>query len=124
MRRQRLQALLNYRREAPHAHRAHPTEDHFLPIFFALGAGLHAVMARFRITPFNSLLVTFGLTGIVESLIQSIWTADFRKMESAYGEHKFKVAGLFVPLPELITFVLAVALMAWKSSSRASTWIL
>ena len=22
----------------PHAHRAHPTEDHFLPLFFALGA--------------------------------------------------------------------------------------
>lgn len=40
-----LQALLNYRAQAPHAHRAHPTEDHFLPIFFALGAAgddLHA----------------------------------------------------------------------------------
>eukprot|EP01037_Dinobryon_pediforme_P004899 gene4899-4941_t len=38
-------ALLNYRSQAPHAHRAHPTEDHFLPIFFALGAAgddLHA----------------------------------------------------------------------------------
>lgn len=31
-------ALLAYRELAPHAHRAHPTEDHFLPIFFALGA--------------------------------------------------------------------------------------
>ncbi|TXH90138.1 MAG: dioxygenase [Rhodoferax sp.] len=31
-------ALLNYRELAPHAHRAHPTEDHFLPLFFALGA--------------------------------------------------------------------------------------
>lgn len=31
-------ALLNYRRQAPAAQRAHPTEDHFLPIFFALGA--------------------------------------------------------------------------------------
>jgi len=30
--------LLNYRELAPHAHRAHPTEDHFLPLFFALGA--------------------------------------------------------------------------------------
>lgn len=33
-----LRALLNYRAQAPHAARAHPTEDHFLPIFFALGA--------------------------------------------------------------------------------------
>lgn len=32
------QALLAYRTAAPHAHRAHPTEDHFLPLFFALGA--------------------------------------------------------------------------------------
>jgi 4,5-DOPA dioxygenase extradiol len=31
-------ALLDYRARAPHAVRAHPTEEHFLPIFFALGA--------------------------------------------------------------------------------------
>jgi 4,5-DOPA dioxygenase extradiol len=38
-------ALLDYRRQAPEAARAHPTEDHFLPLFFALGAAgkdLHA----------------------------------------------------------------------------------
>jgi branched-chain amino acid transport system permease protein len=81
-----------------------------VPFFFALGAGLHWVMVRFKVTPFNSLLLTFGLTGIAESVIQSIWTADFRKLESAYGEHKFKLGGLFVPVPELITLLLAVAL--------------
>lgn len=81
-----------------------------VPAFFVLGALLHAAMARFRITPFNSLLVTFGLTGIVEALIQAIWTADFRKLESSYGEHRFKFAGLYVPLPELITLGLAVGL--------------
>lgn len=31
-------SLLDYRRLAPHAERNHPTEEHLLPLFFALGA--------------------------------------------------------------------------------------
>ncbi|MEP6877036.1 MAG: branched-chain amino acid ABC transporter permease [Burkholderiales bacterium] len=81
-----------------------------VPLFFAIGAGLHWVMARFKVTPFNSLLLTFGLMGIVEAFIQTIWTADFRKLESSYGEMKFKVGGLFVPIPEFITLLLAVGI--------------
>ncbi|HKI65219.1 MAG TPA: class III extradiol ring-cleavage dioxygenase [Burkholderiales bacterium] len=33
-----LEALADYRARAPHAVRAHPSEEHFLPLFFALGA--------------------------------------------------------------------------------------
>ncbi|GAB3625288.1 aromatic ring-opening dioxygenase LigB [Pandoraea terrae] len=33
-----LQALFDYRARAPHAQRAHPTDEHLLPIFVALGA--------------------------------------------------------------------------------------
>ena len=33
-----LDALFDYRRQAPHAERAHPTEEHLLPLFFAMGA--------------------------------------------------------------------------------------
>lgn len=32
-------ALLDYRRQAPFALRNHPSDEHFLPLFFALGAG-------------------------------------------------------------------------------------
>ncbi len=81
-----------------------------VPAFFALGAALQAAMARFAITPFNSLLLTFGLTGIIEAIIQGIWTADFRKLESHYGDYRWKVAGLYVPLPEVITLLFAVGL--------------
>ncbi|MCX7250910.1 MAG: class III extradiol ring-cleavage dioxygenase [Burkholderiales bacterium] len=30
--------LFDYRRQAPHAVRAHPTDEHYLPLYFALGA--------------------------------------------------------------------------------------
>ncbi|MDL5367684.1 class III extradiol ring-cleavage dioxygenase [Xanthomonas sp. NCPPB 2654] len=36
--REDLPALLDYRRQAPFAERAHPTDEHWLPIYFAMGA--------------------------------------------------------------------------------------
>jgi 4,5-DOPA dioxygenase extradiol len=33
-----IDALLDYRRQAPFAERAHPTDEHFLPLYVALGA--------------------------------------------------------------------------------------
>src|SRR6266545_1102333 len=81
-----------------------------VPCFFALGALMHWLLARFSVSAFNSLLVGFGLTAIIEALIQWIWTADFRRMESAYGEVKFRVGALYVALPELLTLAMAVAL--------------
>ena len=39
-------ALLDYRARAPHAERIHPTEEHLLPLFFALGAAGPDFVAR------------------------------------------------------------------------------
>lgn len=80
------------------------------PAFFLIGAALQWGLARFRITPFTSLLVTFGITVMLESLIQWGWTADFRRLASHYGERKFIIGGLFLPVPELITLALSILL--------------
>ena len=88
-----------------------------VPAFFAFGVLMQWLFARFAITPFNSLLVTFGITVIIESAIQAVWTADPRMLDSAYGHVKFKVGALYVPLPELLTLVLAslLAIAAWAA---------
>src|SRR5437867_222062 len=70
------------------------------PAFFGIGVGLQALFARFGVTQFTSLLVTFGLTVIIESLIQAIWTADFRRLPAAYGP-SLRAGGLYLPLAEL-----------------------
>ena len=80
------------------------------PLFFVFGVMMQWLLAKFEITPFNSLLVTFGLTVMIESLVQGIWTADFRRLESHYNDLKFVVGGLYFPVPELITLLLACAL--------------
>ena len=81
-----------------------------VPCFFLFGAALHWIFARFSISPFNSLLVTFGVTVMIESLIQWIWTADYRRLDSVYGEIKFRAGTLYLPLPELLTLVTALLL--------------
>ncbi len=80
------------------------------PCFFVFGVTMNWLLARFAITPLNSLLATFGVTVIVESVIQTIWTADFRRLESGYTAMKFKVGFLYVPLPGFLTLIMAVLL--------------
>jgi branched-chain amino acid transport system permease protein len=81
-----------------------------VPLFAALGVTVQWLLARFSVSPLNSLLATFGLAAIIEAGIQWIWTADFRKLESVYAGRKFRVGELFVPVPELMTLLVTLAL--------------
>jgi branched-chain amino acid transport system permease protein len=87
------------------------------PAFFVFGMALHWLLARFRVNALNTLLVTFGFMVMLESLIQWIWSADFRRLESHYGNVKWKIGELFVPLPELLTLGIAcgLALACWAA---------
>jgi len=88
-----------------------------VPLFFLLGLGLHAVFTYFRVTEFTSLLVTFGIAVILESVIQWFWTADYRRYETAWATASLRVGPLFVPILELLACltaaVLALATWAW-----------
>jgi branched-chain amino acid transport system permease protein len=88
-----------------------------VPAFFVLGVALHLVLARFRVSELTSLLVTFGLAVILESIIQWFWTADYRRYETPYASASVRIGPLFVPVLELCACltaaVLALATWAW-----------
>src|SRR5258706_5938712 len=81
-----------------------------VPLFFLAGVALHWFLSRYAPDMLNTLLVTFGLTTIIEAGIQWIWTADFQRMESAYGAMRWKVGAFYIPFPELVTLLLAMLL--------------
>jgi branched-chain amino acid transport system permease protein len=82
-----------------------------VPCFFVLGAALHWLFDRFNVDEFGSVLATFGMMVIVESIIQGVWTADFRRLETPLGTASWRVGTLFVPVAEALMFVVAVALL-------------
>ncbi|HEX3971358.1 MAG TPA: branched-chain amino acid ABC transporter permease, partial [Stellaceae bacterium] len=78
--------------------------------FFVYGIALHWVFMRFGVTEMQSMLITFALAVIVESLLQFLWTADFRRYETAWGTQSWVVGSLYVPKLSLIAFIVAGAL--------------
>jgi branched-chain amino acid transport system permease protein len=93
------------------------------PAFFGVGVLSQALFARVGVTQFGSLLVTFGLTVIIESLIQWIWTADYRRLETAYGAASWRAGGLFVPKAELFALAAAVLLAVLTWAWLRFTWV-
>ena len=91
-----------------------------MPVFMALGMAMQSLLMRFAITPFNSLLVTFGITVSVEALLQWIWSADFRRMASVYEEHKFRLGSVVVTYSEALTLCMSLLLvgLVWWTLHR------
>jgi branched-chain amino acid transport system permease protein len=91
-----------------------------VPSAFAFGVGLHWMFKRFGVGEFGSLLVTFGIAVLIETLIQLIWTADFRRFETHLATASIRVGPMFVPLLELIAFLTATLLsgLTWLWLSR------
>jgi branched-chain amino acid transport system permease protein len=88
-----------------------------IAVFFLYGVGLHWVFMRFRVAEMASMLITFSIAVIVESVIQALWTADFRRYETAYASSSFVVGSLYVPVLNLaaclVAALLAIATWAW-----------
>jgi branched-chain amino acid transport system permease protein len=59
---------------------------------------------------FNTLLITFGIDVVLTYLAQLAFSADFRAINPRYAGAHFTVAGVVVPLVEVIAFAIAIGL--------------
>jgi branched-chain amino acid transport system permease protein len=85
-----------------------------VPAMFALGALLQWAFDRLRIVELNSLLVSFGVLIAVIQGVSNLWSADFRRMAGAvnpYVTRSVEVGRLVVPVPTLLAFAFALALV-------------
>lgn len=78
--------------------------------FFIYGVALHWLFRRFAVTEMASMLITFAFAIIVESTLQFIWTADFRRYETEWGSQSWVVGSFYVPKLNLISFLVAMVL--------------
>jgi branched-chain amino acid transport system permease protein len=85
------------------------------PIMFVLGGLIQWLFQRRRVSEFNSLLISFGLLIVTVQLITNVWTADFRRMDAdvnPYATASVALGPLIFPLPTLIAFAIALAVVA------------
>ena len=81
-----------------------------IPAFFVYGVALHWVFVRFRVGEMSSMLITFAFAIIVESVIQTIWTADFRRYSTPLADQSFQLGTLYIPKLNLIACAVATTL--------------
>jgi branched-chain amino acid transport system permease protein len=84
-----------------------------VPIFFAVGAALQWFFEKVRISEFNSLLVTFALLLILESVAGTIWSADFRQIpvaQNPYVSTSWFLGDIALQIPRLAAFGTAIVL--------------
>ncbi|HLT97737.1 MAG TPA: branched-chain amino acid ABC transporter permease [Acidimicrobiia bacterium] len=84
-----------------------------VPLFALVGMALQWLFDRVRVSEFESLLLTFGIFIIFESLISTVWTADFRRMDTVqnpYQSQSVWVGDVALPVPQLAAFVVAVVI--------------
>jgi len=83
------------------------------PLLFAFGVALHLGLFRFvtrlgeedRIK--NSLLISFGLTLILENVAIKLWTADERAVTTSYAGDGLTIEGIAFPYTRVASLIVA-----------------
>lgn len=83
-----------------------------MPLLFILGAVIQRVLIDpvLEAPEMNQILLTVGLGLVLTNTVQLLFTADYRQIRTSYSETTLRPLGLFVNVPYLISFLVALAL--------------
>ncbi len=83
------------------------------PLVFVLGVVVHATIIRpfFSAPPNALILVTFGLSIILQNGALLAWKSDPRAVETAYSNAAWQLAGVSVSVPRLVILVVTFAIV-------------
>ncbi len=97
-----------------------------VPLFFLVGIAVQWFFEKFQVAEFMSLLVSFGMFVIFESVMRAIWTADYRRIpleQNPYAGSSVWIGSFAFPIPQLGAFIAAalvtVATVLWLNRSYA-----
>ena len=96
-----------------------------VPIFFVIGALMQMFFHAVDVDEFKSLIITFGIFIILQSLIQTVWSADFRRIGielNPYATQSISFGGVAFPVSQLIAFVAAVLIAVGMSLLLSRTY--
>jgi branched-chain amino acid transport system permease protein len=81
-------------------------------VMFVVGYVIERCVLNFVIRGpmFNTLLITFGIEVILTYLAQLWFSADFRAINPSYAGSNFAIAGITIPLVQVVVFGIAIGL--------------
>ncbi len=80
-----------------------------------VGAVLYLTVVRPVISSrihINQIMVTFGLSLLLQNIVLLIWSADTRKVSVSYATQGVAIGGIGIGVPALVALVIAVLVMA------------
>jgi branched-chain amino acid transport system permease protein len=96
-----------------------------IPIFFGIGFAIQKYLLNraFRISMDATLIIAFGISIILESTYQLVWTPLSRGLTTSYALASFSAGPIHVPLVYLLDLIVAIVVMFVLSEFLRRTYL-
>jgi branched-chain amino acid transport system permease protein len=96
-----------------------------MPVLFGLGFVIQKYLLNraFKISMDATLIIAFGISIILESTYQIIWSPLSRGLTTSYSLDSFSAGPIHIPLVYLLDFIVAVIVMVFLREFLARTYL-